>query len=112
MKLIFAIIHDDDSNRVTEELNRNEFSVTRLATTGGFLRKGNTTLLIGTEEERVESAIDLIKQNCGQRKQIVYNTPYTPAGVPGVASYGVVPITVEAGGAIIFVLDVEQYVKT
>lgn len=111
MKLIFAIIHDDDSNQVTEELNHHEFSVTRLATTGGFLRKGNTTLLIGTQEEQVESVIDVIKQNCGQRKQVVYNTPYTPAGVPGVATYGVVPITIEAGGAIIFVIDVEQYIK-
>ena len=49
MKLIFAIVSNDDSSRVSKELTKNRFSVTRLATTGGFLMAGNTTFLIGTD---------------------------------------------------------------
>ena len=72
MKLIYAIVHAEDGNAVTEELTKHRFSVTKLATTGGFLRRGNTTLLIGTEDQFVNQVIEIIKQECGQRKQITY----------------------------------------
>ena len=50
MKLVFAIVHDEDGPKVMEELNRNGFSVTKLCSTGGFLKAGNTTLLVGVDE--------------------------------------------------------------
>ena len=53
MKLILAIVSNDDSSSVSSALNKENFQVTRLATTGGFLRAGNTTLIIGCEEELV-----------------------------------------------------------
>lgn len=61
MKIVYAIVSSDDGNRVTDVLNENQYSVTKLATTGGFLKKGNSTLMIGTEDQQVETVINLIK---------------------------------------------------
>ncbi len=107
MKLIYAIVRNEDGSRVIEELNNNKFSVTKLATTGGFLRSGNTTLLIGTEEEKVDEAIHIIEEQCGERKRIVY----TPSPMVGMSGYAHFPVTVEVGGATIFVVDVERFEK-
>ena len=95
MKLIYAIVRDEDGSRVMEQLNKNGFSVTKLASTGGFLRSGNTTLIIGTEEQ------------CGPRKQIVVN----PVPIAGVGNYTSYPVSVDVGGATIFVMDVERFEK-
>ena len=107
MKLIYAIVRNEDGNGVIEELNKNGFSVTKLATTGGFLRSGNTTLLIGTEAEKVDEAIKIIEQRCGERKRIVY----TPSPMIGIGVYTQYPVNVEVGGATIFVVDVERFEK-
>lgn len=107
MKLIYAIIRDEDGDKVTEELNKQEYSVTKLATTGGFLRSGNTTLIIGTEEEKVENAINIIKTQCGERRRVVYS----PAPMLGMASCPSFPVSIDVGGATIFVLDVERFEK-
>ena len=71
MKLILAILSNDDSPVASNALNKNGFSVTKLATTGGFLRAGNTTLIIGCEDEKVEAAIDIIKEYSSKRTEIV-----------------------------------------
>ena len=60
---------------VVSLLNQNPYSVTRLSTTGGFLKKGNTTLMIGVEDEKVEAVIALIKQECGQHQKLTVNMP-------------------------------------
>ena len=60
MKLIIAIMSNDDSPAVSSALTKENYSVTRLATTGGFLRAGNTTLLVGCEDDRVDHAIEVI----------------------------------------------------
>ena len=103
MKLILAILSNDDSPVASNALNKNGFSVTKLATTGGFLRAGNTTLIIGCEDEKVEAAIDIIKEYSSKRTEIV----------PSTASYdiGRFPVEVTVGGATIFVLDVAQFLK-
>jgi uncharacterized protein YaaQ len=86
MKMIIAILHDVDNDPVSHALTSANFRVTTIASTGGFLRRGQTTLLIGTEDEQVESAVKIIKQNCG------------PSPEPDQKS------------GIIFVLKVDQYV--
>ena len=106
MKLILAIVNNDDSSKVQSELTKAGFSITKLATTGGFLMSGNTTLICGTEDEKVESAIGIIGEHSKKRTQLV----------PASASYGVgmytsFPVEVQVGGATIFVLDVEQFKK-
>ena len=108
MKLIIAIVQDEDSSRLIGQLMNDGFGVTKLATTGGFLRAGNTTLLVGVEDDRFQEAMDLIEKVCKSRKQIA-TSPSPVAGTSGV--YAPYPIEVVVGGATVFVLDVEQFVK-
>lgn len=107
MKLIYAIVRKEDGGCVIEDLTVNHFSVTKMATTGGFLQSGNTTLIIGTEEDKVDKVIDIIKKNCGERKRIVYG------GMPmmGASSSVQYPVQVDVGGATVFVLDVDRFEK-
>ena len=66
MKLILAIIRDDDSEKVSSALIDKEYRVTRIASTGGFLRRGMTTLIIGVEDNRVDEAINIVGENCSR----------------------------------------------
>ena len=109
MKLIYIIVSSDDDDRVMEQLNKKGFSGTKMATTGGFLRAGNTTLSVGTEEEKVNTVIDIVKKECGPRQRITANTPpNVNAASHGFETY---PVMVVVGGATIFVVNVEQFVK-
>ena len=85
MKLIIAIIRDTDNEPVSRALTSANFRVTLIASTGGFLRRGNSTLLIGLDDDQVESALSLIRDNCA------------PATEPN------------ATHATVFVLKVDQY---
>ena len=69
MKMIFAIVHKEDEGFVVERLNKERISVTKLASTGGFLRKGNATLMIGTEDDKVEMVLQVIKARVFQKKR-------------------------------------------
>lgn len=104
MKLIIAIINYDDANAVTRALTRSGFSSTKLATTGGFLMAGNATILIGVDETRVQSAIDVIKEHCTSRKQVIPATSETNFGY-----YAGSSVEVTVGGATIFVVDIERF---
>ena len=64
MKMIVAILQDEDAETVTEALMSSELSVTEIASTGGFLRQGSSTLMIGVDSESVDEAIQLINNNC------------------------------------------------
>lgn len=64
MKLIIAIIKDEDNDAVSRALTKKKFRVTFIASTGGFLRSGRSTLLIGVEDEQVETALELIRESC------------------------------------------------
>ena len=102
MKLVIAIVQDDDALDLIEELNDKGFRVTKLATTGGFLKSGNTTLMIGVEKEKVTDVVKVVEDVCKMRKEII-PTPTT--------MYMPYPMEVEVGGATIFVLDVDQFIK-
>jgi len=104
MKLVFAIINSDDAGSVTRSLTRSGFSSTRLATTGGFLMAKNITLMVGVDEEKVSEVIEIIKQHCHSRKQIIS----TSSGMSRDFPTGM-PVEVNVGGATIFVVDVEQF---
>ena len=106
MKLIIAIIQDEDHHKLNRLLMEKGFRATRLATSGGCLRAGNTTMMIGVDNERVQEVLDLIEQVCKPRKQTV------TAPAPTVDTTGFFipyPVEVTVGGATIFVLDVEQF---
>lgn len=108
MKLVIAIVQDDDANDLIEVITDKGFRVTKLATTGGFLKAGNTTLLIGVEKEKVDEVLAIIEEVCKSRKQIV-TSPSPVAGSTGV--YVPFPIEVDVGGANVFVVDVDKYIK-
>lgn len=104
MKLIIAIINRDDANSVTQSLTRHGFSSTRLATTGGFLRAGNVTVLVGVEEEKVDEVLEIVKKHSHCRREMI------PAGIEmtgGLSSS--MPVEVCVGGATIFVVDVQRF---
>lgn len=108
MKLVIAVIHDEDSHRLTEQINKAGFMATKLASTGGFLKTGNTTMLVGVEKERVQEIIDIIKKECKTNKQMSLLNPPV-AGMPD--GYLAYPIEVTVGGATVFVIDIDQYIK-
>lgn len=66
MKMILAILRDEDYEKVSHGLLSQGFRVTRIASTGGWLRRGNTTLMIGVEDEKVDPAIQIIRENCAE----------------------------------------------
>jgi uncharacterized protein YaaQ len=64
MKMILAILRDEDSENVSLALVKSEYRVTRIASTGGFFRRGSTTLMIGVSDDNVDDAIQVIRQTC------------------------------------------------
>ena len=106
MKLVVAVIQDQDCNRLVSALTKNNFRATKLASTGGFLRSGNTTFLVGVDDYRIPKLLEIIQDNCRAREQIV--TPVSPLG-GNADSYIPYPVEVEVGGATVFVLPIEQF---
>lgn len=106
MRLVIAIVQDKDSNRLANALVKEGFRATKLASTGGFLKAGNTTFMIGIEDERVHEVIRTIKANCHVRDQLV--TPVSPMGGT-TDSYIPFPVEVQVGGAAVFVVPVERF---
>ena len=107
MKMITAIVNKEDAKSVTRALIKEGFSITRLSTTGGFLQVGNTTLLIGTEDDRVTELVGILKKYCATHKKVV---PTTESFGRGLRKDGVAP-EITVGGATYFVLDVADMGK-
>lgn len=108
MKLVLAVVQQEDAAQTVQALSSNGISVTRFNSSGGFLQQGNATLLIGVDEEKVEQVVDLIKENCRERNR--YLTPMPPMVEPG-EFFMPYPVEVQVGGATIFVLNVESFEK-
>lgn len=108
MKLLIAVVQDKDTNRLTDALGEENFKITKLATTGGFLKEGNTTLMIGCEDQYVDQALNIIRDNCSKREQMV--APISPMG-GNADSYIPKPVKVEVGGATVFTLPIEQFMQ-
>lgn len=108
MKLIIAIVQSEDAPILTDALMEEDFQVTRLSTMGGFLKMKNVTLMIGTQKEKLERALEIVRDLCKSRTQSI-SAPM-PSGFPDatLASY---PIEVVVGGATVFVVDCERFEK-
>lgn len=107
MKLIFAIVNNDDAHTVATALTQGGYSATKLASTGGFLMAGNTTFMICCENSAVDNVIAVIAQNSRKRKQYV-PTAASYAANEAPVSY---PVEVCVGGATVFVTDIERFEK-
>jgi uncharacterized protein YaaQ len=106
MKLIIAIVQDEDTPALTEALVGAGVRFTKVSTTGSFLRTGNTSLLIGIDEAKVPSVMSVLRRTCRRRTQVA--VPYSPALEPGLL-YMPENFEVEVGGAVVFVIDVERF---
>ncbi|CAN5473309.1 cyclic di-AMP receptor DarA [soil metagenome] len=101
-KLIVAIVHDEDAGRLMSALRGAEVRVTRLRSSGGFLRSGNSTLILGLEDHQVGAAVALIEENCQAR------TEQVPIELLGGMDASWLPTEVTHGGATIFVLPIDE----
>lgn len=108
MKLVVVVVQDKDTVRLLEALVDKGHRATKLASTGGFLREGNTTLMIGCDDQQTEEVIEVIRRTCHSREQLV--TSLSPLGGP-VDSYVPYPVEILVGGATVFVLAIERFEK-
>jgi uncharacterized protein YaaQ len=106
VKLILAIVHNEDAGALLDALLEREHRATRLQSSGGFLKQSNATMVIGVEDDAVDSVLDIIRANCTSRKQIV--NPMPPIMEPG-EFFMPYPLEVLVGGATVFVLPVERF---
>ena len=106
MKLVVAIVHNEDASPLVDALLQREYRATRLHSSGGFLRQSNTTILIGVEDDVVDEVLGIVRDNCTSRTQIV--NPLPPIMEPG-EFYMPYPVEVEMGGATVFVLAVDRF---
>lgn len=106
MKLIMSIVNSEDARPLIDALMRSGHRATMISTTGGFLREGNATIFVGTEDDTVDEVLGIVRKNCHTRTQHV--NPLPPVMEPG-EMYLPTPIEVEVGGATVFVLDVDRF---
>ena len=106
MKRVLAIINKEDDSVVASALTRDGFHVTKLSTTGNFLKAGNSTFIIGTEDNKVNRVIEIITEYSSTRTQVVPSATAMDIGM-----YASFPSEVTVGGATIFVLNIEHYEK-
>ena len=106
MKLVIAVVHGEDASGLVDALTDKEYRVTRLHSTGGFLKQANATVMLGVEEAQVEDVLAVIRETCHARSQ--YINPMPPLMEPG-EFYMPYPVEVTFGGAAVFVLDVARH---
>jgi uncharacterized protein YaaQ len=106
MKLVIVIVHDEDSHELMKTLVENSIGVTKLSSSGGFLKAGNTTLLIGAQEDKLEIILDIVKKKCKTRKELVNTAPVFTENI-----FIPMPTEIVHGGATVFVVDVDNFYK-
>ena len=106
MKLVVAIVHPEDAGPLVDALLDHDFRATRLHSSGGFLKQSNATILVGVEDDQVESILGIVRETCTSRTQVV--NPMPPIMEPG-EFFMPYPLEVEVGGATVFVVPVERF---
>ena len=101
-KLLIAFVHRDDVARVVAALRDTDLRVTEFRSEGGFLRSGNATLLMGLEDDQVQTAMTVIERNCQRR------TEQVPVELLGGMDAAWLPTEVTHGGATVLVLPIEE----
>jgi uncharacterized protein YaaQ len=106
MKLIFAVVQDEDADGLVDAIVNAGYRVTRIGTTGSFLRMGNTSLMMGVEDNEVSRILSIVRRTCRRRSQMA--VPYSPALEPGLL-YMPENFEVEVGGAVLLIHNVEHF---
>jgi uncharacterized protein YaaQ len=109
-KLILAVLQGDDFADTIDELNHSGYFATVLSSTGGFLKRRSVTLMIGVEEQRLQGALDILKQCAGRRQQMTYSDLSMSSGGP-TPSIPMMPVQMNVGGVVVFVLDLDTMQK-
>jgi uncharacterized protein YaaQ len=106
MKLVVAIVHNEDAGVLVDALLEREYRATRLHSSGGFLKQSNATVIVGVDDPQVDEVISIVRENCNARTQVV--NPMPPIMEPG-EFFMPYPLEVEVGGATVFVLPVDRF---
>ena len=110
-KLVLAVIHEEDYEGVVTALNQHGFFVTKLSSSGGFLRKKNTTILVGVDAHRYVELMDILKGRAGKRNKTVYASPAMVPGIHMEGGVGAVPIQTQSNGITVFTLSLDSLDK-
>jgi uncharacterized protein YaaQ len=105
VKLIVAIVHNEDAGVLVDALLDRDYRATRLHSSGGFLKQSNATIVLGVDDDQVDEVFGIVRDNCTSRTQVV--NPMPPIMEPG-EFFMPYPLEVEVGGATVFVLPVER----
>ena len=106
VKLVVAIVHHEDAGALVDALLDREFRATRLASSGGFLKQSNATVILGIEDDHVDEVLEIVREACHPRTQVV--NPMPPIMEPG-EFFMPYPLEVEVGGATVFVVPVDRF---
>jgi uncharacterized protein YaaQ len=106
VKLVVAIVHNEDAGALVDALLEHEYRATRLHSSGGFLKQSNATIILGVEDDQIGSVLGIVRETCHARTQVV--NPMPPIMEPG-EFFMPYPLEVEVGGATVFVLPVERF---
>jgi len=105
VKLVVAIVHNEDAGALVDALLEREYRATRLHSSGGFLKQSNATIIVGVDDDRIEDVLGIVRDNCHARNQVI--NPMPPIMEPG-EFFMPYPLEVEVGGATVFVVPVER----
>jgi uncharacterized protein YaaQ len=105
VKLVVAIVPNEDAGALVDALLEREFRATRLHSSGGFLKESNATIILGVEDNQVEPVLAIVREHCTARRRTV--NPMPPIMEPG-EFFMPYPLQVDVGGATVFVLPVER----
>jgi uncharacterized protein YaaQ len=106
VKLVVAVVHNEDAKVLIDALLARQFRATWLHSSGGFLKQSNATILLGVEDAKVDEVVALVRENCKARTQTV--SPIPPIMEPG-EFFMPYPIEVDVGGAVVFVLPIDRF---
>lgn len=109
LKLVIIIASDSDAERLMKRLIAQGLPATKVSSTGGFLRRGNATILSGVEAEEVDQVMEMIREECHARTEYL---PVQSLPLFGEGTSLTEPVEVRVGGAIAFVVNVERFERT
>lgn len=109
LKLVVIIASDVDADRLIKRLVQRGYPATKIGGVGGFLRRGNATILSGVPASEVDSVVDVVQAECHARQEFV---PVQTLPFLGDGAAFADPLEVRVGGAVLFVLNVDRFEKT